>query len=66
MGSHLTNAAKLSNDWGPALPVIPLTIFECTLKHIEIHEVDSIRPAFRLAGRYAAEAFLENEEAVVI
>ena len=23
MGSHLTNAAKLSNDWGPPLPLGP-------------------------------------------
>lgn len=47
-------------------PIIPITIFSCTIKKIRFHEIDSSVQAFRIAGRYAAEKFLEQEKFVVI
>jgi hypothetical protein len=43
-------------------PMIPKTIFKCVVEHVEFHEIDSSRRAFRLAGRYAAEAYLAHEK----
>lgn len=47
-------------------PMIPVTIFSCAIKKIRYHEIDTSARAFRLAGRYAAEKFLEQEKFVVV
>ena len=47
-------------------PLIPITIFECTINKICFHEIDSSFQAFRVAGRYAAEEFLKQEKFVSI
>ena len=47
-------------------PLVPITVFTCTVNTIRFHEIDSSAQAFRVAGRYAAERFLEQEKFVVI
>jgi len=47
-------------------PIVPVTIFSCTVNAISFHEIDSSVQAFRVAGRYAAEKFLEQEKFVVV
>ncbi|MGH1540061.1 MAG: hypothetical protein ACRBHB_06545 [Arenicella sp.] len=47
-------------------PIVPVTAFSCTVNAIRFHEVDSSVKAFRLAGRYATEKYLEQEEFVTI
>lgn len=46
-------------------PIVPVTVFSCTVNAIRFHELDSSVQAFRVAGRYAAEKFLEQERFVV-
>ena len=47
-------------------PLTPITVFRCTLTSVETHPVDSSRDAFRLAGRAAARAFVEQEKFVLL
>ena len=47
-------------------PLVPISIFECSVNMIRYHEIDSSVEAFRLAGRYAAEEFLSQEKFVVL
>ena len=47
-------------------PAIPITIYRCTLKELHYHQIDSSVQAFRLAARYATEAFLEKETFVTL
>lgn len=46
-------------------PLVPITVFSCTVNAIRFHKIDSNMQAFRVAGRYAAEQFLEQEKFVV-
>lgn len=47
-------------------PLIPISIFECSINLIKYHNIDSSVQAFRLAGREAAEQFLKQEKFVTL
>lgn len=47
-------------------PLVPISVFECSVDVIRYHEIDSSIQAFRLAGRQAAVKFLSQEKFVVI
>lgn len=47
-------------------PLIPISAFECSIKFIGYHNIDSSKQAFRMAGRNAAEQFLAQEKFVTL
>ncbi len=47
-------------------PITPVTHFRCTITDIRFHELDSSAQAFRVAGRLAAEDFLNRERFAVL